>query len=291
VDAYTPRRRTPAPSGCIEPHALLLNVPPDGQLLYKMMKVEDLLRSIEGHYLHFNCVCDYRDFYNADSHDGEQLRADRTGNAAAEFEINPKFSAANYYDQSRARTYACCFSLDNSNYIWDCYANGSNLGKVCVVFEFGKLRARLNQTLTPENSALIYNGLRCHQIFSVNYGILEYIQWDNLQANSECLPNPIKSIYLKDNKYSDEKELRVSLSALGIGQFALSDASIMDFPSSLSVAFDFRAAIAEGAIPKILCSRECAVGFLHGRLHKLRIVPSEGSGPLFAEDHLRHSRA
>jgi hypothetical protein len=247
------------------------------------------LRSIADSYLHFNRVCDYKDFQLADSHDGEQLPKDRAGNAAARFEGSSEFSAATYYDLSRARTYACCFSLESSAYIWKSYANGSRLGKVCVVFEFGKLRARLNQTVAPQNSALIYDGTRCHQIFSVNYGIVEYVQWDKVRANAECLPNPVRYTYLKDKRYSDEREFRVSLSTLGIGEFALSAGRIMAFPSSLSVAFDFRAAIAEGGIPKILCSQECTADLLHGRLDKLRIVRGEGSGPLPPEDHLHQS--
>jgi hypothetical protein len=32
--------------GAIEPHAGLLTAPPEGQRLYKIMKVEDLLRSV-----------------------------------------------------------------------------------------------------------------------------------------------------------------------------------------------------------------------------------------------------
>jgi hypothetical protein len=50
-----------APLGLIEPHAPLLNVPHDGQLLYKVMTVEKLLRSVGGNYLHFNRVGSYVD--------------------------------------------------------------------------------------------------------------------------------------------------------------------------------------------------------------------------------------
>jgi hypothetical protein len=63
----------PAPLGVIEPHAPLLRLPPEGQLLYKIMTVENLLRSIEGGYLHFNRVDSYTDLLNGDPHDGQQL--------------------------------------------------------------------------------------------------------------------------------------------------------------------------------------------------------------------------
>ena len=257
----------------------MLNVPPDGQLLFKMMTVENLLRSIKGAYLHFNRVNSYTDFPGADPHDGQQLPEDQPGNATAKFAKAPDFSAAEYYDQSRARTYACCFSLENSDFLWNNFSNGSERGKVCIVFAFGKLRVTLNRTLWPGNAALEYDGIRCHQIFSVNYGIVKYVDWDRQQASAKHLPNPIEYTYLKGKRFSEEKELRVSLSATGIGQFALNDGSKMDFPASLQMAFDFKAAIADGTIHKILCAPDCDAGFLHTKLRELRIVPSEGSDP------------
>lgn len=253
----------------------MLIVPPDGQLLYKMMTAENLFRSIAGAYLHFNRVDCYADFPGVDPNDGLQLPKDRYGNAMTSFTNNPDFSAEYYYNKSRARTYACCFSLENSDFVWNNYANDSEKGKVCIVFDFRSLRATLNQTLQPENAALEYNGNRCHKNFSVNYGIVEYVEWSRHQANARHLPNPIKYTYLKDKKFAEEKELRVSLSAPGIGQFALNDGSMMDFPASLQVAFDFRAAIADGTIRRILRSPDCASGFFHAELRKLRIAPRE----------------
>ena len=281
MNENAPRQHIPAPLGSVEPHAPLLNVPPDGQLLYKIMTVENLLRSIVSNYLHFNRVDSYADLRCVDSYadpcDGRQLPKDQRGNASARFEKASDFSAADYYDQSRARTYACCFSMENSDFIWNNYANGSAKGKVCIVFELGRLRATLNQTLQPENAALEYNGSRCHQIFSVNYGIVEYIEWDTHQANTERLPNPIKYTYLKDKKrYSEEKELRISLSAVGIGHFALKDGSTMQFPSSLHLSFDFRTAIADRTIQQILCVPNSDSDFLQAELHKLRIVARKG---------------
>ena len=277
MNENAPPQHIPAPLGSVEPHSPLLNVPPDGQLLYKIVSVENLLRSIVGNYLHFNRVDSYADFPGADPHDGRQLPKDLQGNARARFEKAPEFSAASYYDQSRARTYACCFSLENSDFIWHNYANGSAKGTVCVVFGFGRLRAMLNQTLQPGKAALEYNGIRCYQIFSVNYGIVEYVEWDTHQANIERLPNPIKYTYLKDKKkFSGEKEFRISLSALGIGQFALKDGSTMQFPSSLQLAFDFRAAIADRTIQQILCVPDSDSDLLQAELHKLRIVASKG---------------
>lgn len=273
------RPRMPAPLGGVESHAGMLKIPPDSQLLYKMITVDNLLRSIVGQYLHFNRVDSYVDFLDADPYDGEQLPHDQHGNASSRFEKAPDFSAADYYEKSRSRTYACCFSLENSVFIWSNYANGSQKGKVCLVFDFSKLRAMLNQTLQPGNSALEYNGMQCRQIFNLNYGIVEYVKWDSHQANHPHLPNPLTYTYLKSTKYSEEKEFRVSLSALGMGEFALKDGSIMEFPPGLQMAFDFRAAIANESIQEILCAADTDSNLLKNELYKLRIVSTLGNGP------------
>src|SRR5476649_1967795 len=91
--------------GSIEQHAGLLTVPPDGQLLYKVMTAENLLHSITNSYLYFNRVDNYKYFSGADPHDGQQLPKDQQGNAEVRFEKDPSFSAVHYYDQSRSRTY------------------------------------------------------------------------------------------------------------------------------------------------------------------------------------------
>lgn len=89
--------------GAIEPHAGMLTAPPAGQQLYKIMTVENLLRSVSGGYLYFNRVDSYKDFRNADGHDGEQLQQDRAANEAARFERASDFSGADYYDRCRNR--------------------------------------------------------------------------------------------------------------------------------------------------------------------------------------------
>lgn len=271
--------RQPAPLGSVESHAHLLDVPPDGQLLYKMMTIENLLRSIQDGYLYFNRVDSYADFPDADQHDGRQLPADQQLNASVWFEKAPDFSMENYFDQSRARTYACCFSLENSAHIWCQYENRSEKGNVCVVFDFSKLRAKLNQTLQPGNAALKYGDNLCRQIFLINYGIIKYVEWDRHRANTAHLPNPIEYTYLKNEKYSNEKELRISLipSTFGMGQFVLRDGSTMSFPTSLQMDFDFKAAIVDGTAPQILCEQDCDIGSLYSELQKLGILPGEGS--------------
>ncbi|GAH64280.1 unnamed protein product, partial [marine sediment metagenome] len=84
---------------------------------------------------------------------------------------------------------------------------------------------------------------------------------------------PIEYTYLKDKKYANEKELRISLSAAGIGQFVLKDGSTMQFPRSLQLDFDFRAAIEDQTIQQILYGPDCDSDFLQTELQELRIVP------------------
>jgi hypothetical protein len=86
VNENVPPQPIPAPLGFVEPHGLLLRMPPEGQLLYKIMTVENLLRSIEGGYLHFNRVDSYTDLSNGDPHDGEQPPGD---GAPDEFRLVP----------------------------------------------------------------------------------------------------------------------------------------------------------------------------------------------------------
>lgn len=271
----TPTPRPLAPLGDIEPHAPLMRFPPDDQLLYKIMTVENLLRSVTENYLYFNRVDSYSDSPVADGNDGRQLPKDRPHNAAATFKNAPHFSAADYYDQCRSRTYACCFSIENSTYIWENYANGSEKGKVCVVFEFGKLRALLNSALSPAGAVLLCEGNPCRQIFSVNYGLVRYVPLDTHRANEEYLSNPILYTYLKDSgRFREEQELRISLSALGIGHFALSDGSLIEFPRSLQLGFDFRNAIAGAAIREIQPAAEADSDFLKQELSKRGIEPA-----------------
>ena len=146
------------------------------------------------------------------------------------------------------------------------------------MFEFGKLRALLNSALNPEGAVLLYEGNPCRQIFSVNYGLVNYVPWSTHRTNEEYLSNPILYTYIKDNhRFGEEQELRISLSATSMGHFALKDGSLIEFPSSLQLGFDFRNAIASAAIREILLAPEVDSSFLKHELSKLRIEPAPTS--------------
>jgi hypothetical protein len=270
---HDPHPAALASLGSIEPHAPLLRRPPAGQLLYKVMSVENCIRSIEDGYLHFNRVDQYKDFTGADQHDGEQLPADRGGNATVTFAKAADFSFADYCDLSRSRTYAFCASLENSDHVWT-YSSNSPRGNVGIVFDFDKLRATINRTLQSGGAILEYNGVRCRQIFDVNYGLVRYVDWVTHRANETRLPNPIMYTYMKDDsEFAKEQELRVSLSTLGMGKFVMDDLTEIAFPPHLHLGFDFRAACADGTIREIICGPRCDEDFLRAELWRLGAAP------------------
>jgi hypothetical protein len=245
----------------------LLKQPDDAQKLYKIMSVENFLRSTANSYIHFQRVDTYKDFPNADGSDGEQLPLDKFGNENSKFAKDPTYNAAAYYNDCRARTYAYCLSLENSEYIWKEYSNKE--GKICLVFEFGKLRQSLNQFI--QTASVVYKNAKCHQIFNINYGIVEYVKRAEHQLNQTRLPNPIQYTYIKDEeKYGREKELRVSLSAVGIGNFGLKDGCLLEFSSSLQLQFNFKEAFSKGIIEEILCNDPALMQYLKEEMNKLR---------------------
>ena len=234
----------------------LLRLPEAGQLLYKIMKVEDLLSSICGSYLHFQRVDSYKDSPNADPHDGQQLDRDLARNTASIFEKTADFSLADYFDRSRARTYACCFSMENSDYIWHSYGNGSAVGKVCLAFQSDRLLAKLNYIMQSEAAAFeyhgvgytnylfIHGGVRCGPIFSLNYGEVS----TSTAKPTKLMRVTLSNTYIKDKRrFSEEQEFRVSLSVPGMGRFVVAETQ-MDFPPSLQMQFDYHAAFADGTI-------------------------------------------
>lgn len=263
---------TLAPLGFVEPNAALLTAPPEGQRLFKLMTVENLLCSVAGSYLHFNRVDAYRDFVGADREDGAELPGDHAANAAISFEKAPDFKLSDYYAESRRRTYACCFSLENSKHIWTNYGLDSAEGQIGLVFDFAKLRRRLNATLAHDQAALMAGDFPCRQIFSINYGMVEYVSRDGHRINAARLPNPISYVFLKDSRFREERELRISLSAIGVGHFVFDDGTKMGFPASLALGFDFRDAFADGTIVELLAGESTDSDHLAAELRRFGFV-------------------
>lgn len=249
----------------VEPHREILKQPSEDQLLYKIVRAGHFLDMIEKNYLYFKRVDTYRD---GDISDGKQLPSDETENLKSGFVKNPSYTLKQYYDMSRSRTYACCFSLENSDHIWENYGSDGE-DAICLVFHFGKLRQMLNETIGT--SRLMYGDIRCRQFFSINYGIIQYVDFSSHRFNTEYYPNPILYTYCKDKKYESEKELRISLSAFGMGKFSTGDSEI-NFREALQMQFAFKAAFAQQAITEIKYIENFNMASFREELQRLGIV-------------------
>ena len=242
---------------------------------HRILGVRQLLCSVARNYLHFQRVDSYKDFPRADAQDGEQPTRDRIVNEGIAFEKTPNYSVADYYDNCRARSYACSFSLSNSPLIWERYGADDPIGKVCLVFDFGKLRSVLNRRIgnAPGQSALIVGSSQCKQIFHINYGLIDYVNLSAVQTNLEQLANPIVYSYMKDrDRFGGENELRITLATLGLGNFALADNSIINFPPSMQLLFDFRTACADRTIARLICQKVEVARHLTQELSKFKIL-------------------
>lgn len=233
------------------------------------MSLENCLKSITSNYLHFNRVDNYTDFVGADRDDGSQTPADRVRNRSAYFAKKPNFSAEDYYDICRSRTYTCCFSLENSGYIWRKYGNGGSKGKVCFGFHFGKMKFYLDEGFAHWFASI--ENQKCIQIFNLNYGLIQYINRSEYLTNHAFLSNPIIYSFLKDSSFSEEKELRISLSANGFGNFRTPSGQPLEFPLALSIPFDFREAYNLGAICEVICSEDCDMQSFSSELERVGI--------------------
>ena len=259
------------PLAFVEPHRFLLRQPEPGALLFKVVKVRYLIDMLQKNYLHFQRV----DAYTDDTADGEQLPLDRVVGAGISFEKAPAYTLEKYYDTTRTRTYACCFSLEHSAYLWEHYAPDRDA--VCLVFDFEKLRQRLNASMqaTLDNDGLLLHGEnRFTQIFSINYGIVDYVERATHALHPVRIANPIQFTFLKDKgRYANERELRIALSAPGFGQFAMANGAMMEFPPALQMHFDYREAFSGGAIKEIRCPPDFVdaqhIDTLRGEMAKL----------------------
>jgi hypothetical protein len=122
------------------------------------------------------------------------------------------------------------------------------MGQVGLEFDFERLRARINAALA--DGALMAGLERCHRIFSVNYGLAQYVDRSAHRASEERAANPIQYAYLKDVAYAAERELRVTLSAMGMGHFVLADGREIGFPRLWSWSLIFAERSPTGRLPR-----------------------------------------
>jgi hypothetical protein len=247
---------TSIPQDYIEPHAYLLTKPNQETLLYKIIPSHYFFDMLKDDYLYFRRV----DTYNDDKNDSEQPPKDRKLNEKIGFEKNPEFKVSNYYDRSRSRTYACCFSTENTPFLWNHYNDADN-NAIRIVFDCHKLINHLNRT--HGISKIIHQSTRSENFIYINYGLVKYGNFKDDILATNTLPNPIEYVYFKDfDKYSEEKEFRISLSCMGIyKEYKLQNNSIFNFPTSIKYKFDFTLAIQLGIIVALELTEQCDKNF------------------------------
>lgn len=269
----------------VESHKMFLKRVDDETALYKVVSFGNFLKMLEGNYLHFNRV----DGYTDDKNDSAQPERERLMNQKLYFEKDPNFTLRNYYEGCRKRSYACCFSLNvpKADH-WKESGGKESQKAICLVMNFGKLKFLLNETfrnarLVAGNNIILHNQMagrdllclhldgrgnvakeyrhdNAVQIFHLNYGVVGYGDFANDIISPDAKPNPIEYLYFKDNKYKKEKELRISLSAIGMGIIQLPNGQLFDFSNSLSFGFNFDQAVSCGAISHIKIAEKLCAG-------------------------------
>ncbi|MCW8469416.1 DUF2971 domain-containing protein [Fluoribacter gormanii] len=226
----------------IEPHKYILKKPNANKNIYKIVSGNFFLDMINKNYLYFRRI----DKYSDDINDSALPDKDRSLSQQSKFQYAPNISMADYYDSCRSKSYACCFTTKISEHIWKHYGNSNN--SVCIIFKSGKFINHMNATLY--SSRLIIKDHLYHDFFWINYGLVEYMDYDE-QYLLKYLPNPTEYIYIKDRKYSKEKEFRISLSCLQHESYVLPNGEHLNFPESIQLEFDFKSALENGAIKRL----------------------------------------
>ena len=234
-------------SGCIEPRRGLLRIPDDDVRLFKVMRLDHFLDSVRHGYLYFRRVDSYGASAGADPDDGRQLPSDVSGNRASAFLRQPDFTASEYYDTSRSRSFACCFTTSDGCRVLSAYGSGDPDGKARVSFLYGLMMDRVRRVLSSEDAAASIGGTRLIQCLDLDAGFVNYVDRDTHRENDARLTNTITYIFTKDQQYAWESEVRLSLSTGRIGRFQTKGQPFI-FPDHIRLPFDYRAAKSEGGI-------------------------------------------
>jgi hypothetical protein len=272
----------------------------DGEtLIYKVVSFKNFIKMLEENHLHFNRVDNYTD----DKNDAAQPEQEKLLNQKIYFEKDPNFSLENYYKECRKRSYACCFSLEIPKVNqWKEYGGEEPEKAICLVMNFGKLKSLLDETfincgllinngIILNNHAAGKNILHLHldaqnnvikkyradnivEIFHLNYGMVNYGDFVNDIISPEVRPNPIEYLYFKDSSYKekDGQELRISLSAIGMGKFQIQNGQLFDFPKSIPFDFNLNQALSCGAISHIEIADKNFLPELAEKMNDIKLI-------------------
>jgi hypothetical protein len=253
----------------IEPHAGLLKKPDKEAFLYKIIPSKYFLDMLKNNYLYFRRV----DTYYDDQKDSAQPENHRRNYGNITFENAPNFELTDYYNRFRSRTYACCFTTENTEYIREHYSNGDP-NAVCLAFKYGPFIDQLNSTY--KGSKILLRDQFLDNFLNINYGIVTYGTFNEFISKRDGAANPIEFAYFKDKeKFSEEKEFRITLSTHGMPKkFQLSDKSEFIFPESIQLGLSLREAIISKSLQTILISEKSTSDFrkeLERKINKYNI--------------------
>jgi len=209
--------------------------PKNGAKLYKVMRSEHFFSSVKDKFFNFSRVDTYDDFS-----DSKQPILEEIKNEAIIFERCPDENLAKYINNLRHVTYACCFSTEMNDYLWDTYSGGDP-NAICIVFDYTKLIEELfsvfyaSDTKILLNDKIIQNNQGDLYFFHLTFGLVDYIDPDKYFKSSQS--NIRKYCFLKNHhKYSKDKEFRITLGPL------YDKVEHIDFSEKLQLEFNFQRA-------------------------------------------------
>jgi len=221
------------------PHYELLDQPKSKANLFKIISTKNYEDMLSNSYLYFNRV----DMYDDDKRDSDLPYQDREIRKKIVFEKNPN---TNFYDaidkRVRPRTFACCFSIRETHYMWREYSDNVN-NSVCLVFDYQKLFKYLEDTY-PTSCFLDEDNIRRDQ-FYINCGMVNYIDYDTgLTQNGEPHRNLYEYAFNKDQGYHKEKEFRIALQPKPLGKHT----NEHNTPGFIQLSCDYDVMVREGVI-------------------------------------------
>lgn len=229
----------------IQPHKDRIKQPDKGCKLYKIIPLKYLDDMLEKSYLHFQRV----DTYNDDINDSDQTRIDKALSEKSIFLDSDNYSAKDYYDSCRSRTYACCFSTKQTDHLFEHYYNKAEDKAICLAFDCQTLIEQLNINFSI--APIQYGTQRLENFLDINHGLVEYGNFEE-RFMGNLLPNPIEYVYFKDNKFSEEHEFRTVISTLGMGNIVLPDKNPFQFTESLKLSINLVEAINANILENII---------------------------------------
>ncbi|MBX9586230.1 MAG: hypothetical protein K2X50_03125 [Gammaproteobacteria bacterium] len=181
----------------------LLQPSPD-TLLYKIVKFDYFIDMCQKQYLFFKNVTQYE----GNPKDSQMPKRERLLREAVRFENNPDVSLYDFDEPNRNNTYACCFSLNESRYIWKAYA--ADLKRdLCLVFHYDNLKKYFIENY---NISHFIGGSKLNtNNFLINICKVQYVDEQSTLTNTYH-KNLCEYACYQYNKHLPDDEVRLFLS-------------------------------------------------------------------------------